>query len=513
MGAWVESYLYSPIYLLPAGWNSKVLVSADYAFKMIRYDTLKLQYRVNEEEWKDLRALLFLDQQGKRSDTVDRALAGGDQLQFRWMYKTAWSYAAMLDNIAITPIVSTPVTITYKAEPSEGGKIWQLGADGSKTVELGNQSVPQGKRTARVEAEPAPGYRFIRWDNGSTNQQLDSAYAFMDATRTAYFERADQVIVTYQSLPPEGGAIQLDGVATSRQAVTTGQAPKPVTAVPSEGYKFAYWGDNGDTVQTHQMQPISENVTLVVAFEQIVMQAATLTVVDTLGSPIAGATIELAAREYSTTAAGEVAVVLEAGDYPYTVRKAGHAEVQGSLHVLRSIPTSERVVLREASRYPFTFTVTADGKPVRRARVEVEGQPQQRTDTEGVVSLKLLVGQYHYTVQARGYKDASGIITVQENGGHEAVALSRTQVDPVEGLESLASVQCTPNPFTESITLAGVGRAERVYLVDATGRVVYDAAVQGEDRLVLQLGHLPSGIYLLVVEAQGQRKSLEVCKQ
>ena len=512
MGAWVESYLYSPIYLLPAGWNSKVLVSADYAFKMIRYDTLKLQYRVNEEEWKDLLALLFLDRQGKRSDTIDRALAGGDRLQLRWMYKTAWSYAAMLDNIAITPIVSTPVTITYKAEPSEGGKIWQLDASGSKTVELGSQSVPQGKRTARVEAEPAPGYRFIRWDNGSTNQQLDSAYAFMDATRTAYFERDDQVIVTYQSLPPEGGAIQLDGVATSRQAVTTGQPPKPVTAVPSAGYKFAYWGDNGDTVQTHQMQPISENVTLVVAFEQIVMQAATLTVVDTLGSPIAGATIELAAREYSTTAAGEVAVVLETGDYPYTVRKAGYAEFQGSLHVLRSIPTGERIVLREASRYPFTFTVTADGKPVRRARVEVEGQPQHRTDTEGVVSLKLLVGQYHYTVQARGYKDASGIITVQENGGHESVTLSRTQVNPVEGLESLASVQCTPNPFTESITLAGVGRAERVYLVDATGRVVYDAAVQGEDRLVLQLGHLPSGIYLLVVEAQGHRKTLEVCK-
>ena len=82
----------------------------------------------------------------------------------------------------------------------------------------------------------------------------------------------------------------------------------------------------------------------------------------------------------------------------------------------------------------------------------------------------------------------------------------------MEVLESLASVQCTPNPFTERITLTGVGRAERVYLVDATGRVVYDAAVQGEDRLVLQLGHLPSGIYLLVVEAQGQRKSLEVCK-
>lgn len=335
----------------------------------------------------------------------------------------------------------------------------------------------------------------------------------MDATRTAYFERDDQVIVTYQPLPPEGGAIQLEGAATSKQAVTTGQAPKPVTAVPSAGYRFLYWGDNGDTVPTHQMPAISENVTLVAAFEQIVMQAATLTVVDTLGNLITGATIELSGREYSTSAAGEVAVVLEAGDYPYTVRKAGYAEFQGSLHVLRSIPTGERIVLREPSRYPFTFTVTSDGKPVRGARVEVEGQPQRRTDTEGVVSLKLLVGQYHYTVQARGYKDASGSITVQENGGQEAVALSRTQVNPVEGLESLASVQCTPNPFTESITLAGVGRAERVYLVDATGRVVYDAAVQGEDRLVLQLGHLPSGIYLLVVEAQGQRKSLEVCKQ
>ena len=68
----------------------------------------------------------------------------------------------MLDNIAITPIVSTPVTIAYKAEPPEGGKIWQLDASGSKTVELGSQSVPQGKRTARVESEPAPGYRFIR---------------------------------------------------------------------------------------------------------------------------------------------------------------------------------------------------------------------------------------------------------------------------------------------------------------------------------------------------------------
>ena len=123
------------------------------------------------------------------------------------------------------------------------------------------------------------------------------------------------------------------------------------------------------------------------------------------------------------------------------------------------------------------------------------------------------MGQYRYTVQARGYKDASGIITVQENGGHESVALSRTQVDPVEGFESLASVQCTPNPFTESLTLTGVGNAERVSLVDATGRVVYEAAAQGEDRLVLQLGYLPSGIYLLVVEAQGQRRSLEVCKQ
>ena len=80
-------------------------------------------------------------------------------------------------------------------------------------------------------------------------------------------------------------------------------------------------------------------------------------------------------------------------------------------------------------------------------------------------------------------------------------------------LVALAEVAASPNPFSEVLTLTGVSQAEQVQLLNANGVEVYQATLQGMERVQLPLGHLPKGAFLVLVTGRGERKTLRVVKE
>ena len=75
----------------------------------------------------------------------------------------------------------------------------------------------------------------------------------------------------------------------------------------------------------------------------------------------------------------------------------------------------------------------------------------------------------------------------------------------------LADAQAMPNPFRGELTLTGVAKAEAI--LDAVGAVVYTQGLSGESRAVLQLEGLPAGLYMVVLKAQDETRTLRVVKQ
>ena len=86
-------------------------------------------------------------------------------------------------------------------------------------------------------------------------------------------------------------------------------------------------------------------------------------------------------------------------------------------------------------------------------------------------------------------------------------------VDAVGRGSLLADAQAMPNPFRGELTLTGVAKAESVAILDAAGAVVYTQALRGESHAVLQLDGLPAGLYMVVLKAQGETRTLRVVKQ
>ena len=84
--------------------------------------------------------------------------------------------------------------------------------------------------------------------------------------------------------------------------------------------------------------------------------------------------------------------------------------------------------------------------------------------------------------------------------------------DAVDG-NSLASVVVAPNPFSEALEVKGIPADCRIQVLDALGKVVYAKEASGGERTTLQLGHLPNGVYLLVLEQGAERRALRLLKQ
>ena len=124
------------------------------------------------------------------------------------------------------------VTVNYKAEA--GGTI--VGeATQSVTVEKG-----QGATFVSVLAKADEGYRFVSWNDGSTEITRVDTF-FQDTEIIAIFERIPTATITY--LVGEGGMLG----GTAEQTVEIGKETTSVKAIPFTNYRFIGWDDGVTT--------------------------------------------------------------------------------------------------------------------------------------------------------------------------------------------------------------------------------------------------------------------------
>lgn len=85
-------------------------------------------------------------------------------------------------------------------------------------------------------------------------------------------------------------------------------------------------------------------------------------------------------------------------------------------------------------------------------------------------------------------------------------------VDRVESL-LLASTSAVENPFTDRLLVEGAQRVQSYHLLNAAGQSVYRGTHSGSERLEIATNGLPTGLYLLWLQADDGTKVLRVIKQ
>ncbi|MCR9154282.1 MAG: T9SS type A sorting domain-containing protein [Bacteroidetes bacterium] len=74
------------------------------------------------------------------------------------------------------------------------------------------------------------------------------------------------------------------------------------------------------------------------------------------------------------------------------------------------------------------------------------------------------------------------------------------------------SYEAYPNPFSDELILEGLSGTVALKILDLNGRLVHQTTTE-QGRLVLRLAHLPKGMYLLELEAEGRQSRRRILKQ
>lgn len=188
-----------------------------------------------------------------------------------------------------TITVNGNVTYTASFAPNTY-TITALSADNAMgTVEGGGQY--NYATTATLTAVPETGYRFVEWDDHTTQNPREVSVTG-DATYTASFEQITYT-VTATANNAQFGTVSGSGVYNYGAAVT-------LTATAEDGYHFVQWSD-GTTANPYQFN-IFENKNITAIFEEdgVVINYYTVTV--SAANPTTGSVTGGGVYEENTTA-------------------------------------------------------------------------------------------------------------------------------------------------------------------------------------------------------------------
>jgi hypothetical protein len=225
-------------------------------------------------------------------------------------------------------------TISVTANPSEGGIVSVddgINTTSSVEVETGT--------TVRISAEANDRYRFVRWDDGSTEESREIT-ATEDHAYVAYFEAIPYYTISVTANPSEGGIVSVDdGInTTSSVEVETGTTVR-ISAEANDRYRFVRW-DDGSTEEYREFTA-TENHAYVAYFEALC--EITVTAVPAVCGYV------IMADDYDTdNGNGTATAIFEAGTTVSleAVANEGYRFVRwsdGSTEALRTITVTENV--------------------------------------------------------------------------------------------------------------------------------------------------------------------------
>ena len=196
---------------------------------------------------------------------------------------------------------------------------------------------------------------------------------------------------------------------------------------------------------------------------------------------VPGAFITIGNKVITTDESGTANVLLENGEYTYTLNKANWIQQTGEFVVLNG-PIFITINNFEATPYKVTFTIYEGEAPMEGAEIKI-GINTLETDDTGIASVDLEPGTYSYTVSKAGFKTIESVLTVENK--------------PVEIFERM---------FLESLTVnfAVIDRRRSIYVPQADITVT-NTTQKTDDEGQAQMG-LQAGQYEMRVMKEGYQE-------
>ena len=205
------------------------------------------------------------------------------------------------------------------------------------------------------------------------------------------------------------------------------------------------------------------------------------TVTNTKNIPVPNAYITIGNKVIATDVNGTANVLLENGEYQYTLNKANWDQKTGEFVVLNG-PIYITINDFTATPYLVSFTVYEGNAPLAEASIQISTS-NLLTNNEGQASIQLEPGTYTYTISKAGFKTIESILTIENQ--------------PVEIIERM---------FLETLPVyfAVVDRERSVYVPEANIQVIDQSKltdIEGQVELGLQVGE-----YEVKVDKEGYQQ-------
>lgn len=196
---------------------------------------------------------------------------------------------------------------------------------------------------------------------------------------------------------------------------------------------------------------------------------------------VPGAFITIGNKVITTDESGTANILLENGEYTYTLNKANWIQQTGEFVVLNG-PIFITINNFEATPYKVTFTIYEGEAPMEGAEIKI-GINTLETDDTGIASVDLEPGIYSYTVSKAGFKTIESVLTVENK--------------PVEIFERM---------FLESLTVnfAVIDRRRSIYVPQADITVT-NTTQRTDNEGQAQIG-LQAGQYEMRVMKEGYQE-------
>lgn len=166
---------------------------------------------------------------------------------------------------------------------------------------------------------------------------------------------------------------------------------------------------------------------------------------------------------------------------------------------------------QQAQTFDLTFVVTDEENiPIAGAEITLEGFDMQETNDSGITVFEALEpGTYTYEVIVEAYEPVSGSITIIDENITETVVM-----DIFIGLTETSGdkFRIYPNPAKDLLNLENLPKEiSHIRILDLQGRIVFEQ--QDFKMTSLNINHLTSGEYVLVVEGNGFVQKIKFLKK
>ncbi len=426
----------------------------------------------------------------------------------------------MTADVAFSAVMAKGYKVTAEKVPGHQGDL------GFSILKANRRSYAlPGERVCAIPV-PKPGYRTksVTWNNHEIgfNSPDDHRYIFRMPSEAVQLRAEFEKVLAITYTAPEHGTLT---VSTPNSDLKSGALVAEGTVLtvktePQPGYRLKALTANGEDISTTGQYTVKDkDVKIVCEFE--IDPAQIFAVTFTAPKPEEGSlTVSTPNGDLKSgdkvTASTVLTVKAQAQPgYRLKALTANGEDISATgqytvkdkdVKIVCGFESLPRLILTQPEHG--TLTATCDGKPLQTGDFLKVGQKILFTAKaeEGYVVKGLVINEQLYATPCAFTCTSHNVVATA------LIAPRANKPTPVEPAV-LADLRVYPNPATATLTLEGLAEARALSLVASTGQVVRHCRLQGESILVLDVSVLPSGLYLLVVEAGDGIRTLRVVKQ